>query len=165
MESEQLFFAHTLKDRPISEWEPLPDHLKAVAAKAASFAGRFGAESWGELLGRWHDLGKYQPDFQAYLKLANGFEAHLEPLPTTGKPKVDHSTPGAQHAEKAFRELKQPYVGKLLAYCSQGTTPVWRIGQRRRADRASWTAFKRRPAPSLRHRRKFSPPNSFPRPP
>lgn len=117
--SDQLF-AHSLRDRPISEWEPLEEHLEAVASRAAKFAGRFGAEAWGELLGRWHDLGKYQLAFQDYLKLANGFEAHLETLGTVGKTKVDHSTPGAQHADKVFHELKQPYVGKLLAYCIAG---------------------------------------------
>lgn len=120
MSNHQAFFAHSLKDQPTSEWEPLADHLKAVAAKAARFAGRFGAEAWGELLGRWHDIGKYQPAFQDYLKLANGFEAHLETLATGGIQKVDHSTPGAKHADQAFQELNQPYVGKVLAYCIAG---------------------------------------------
>jgi CRISPR-associated endonuclease/helicase Cas3 len=113
------FFAHSLKDQDKSSWELLLDHLKEVAQLAAGFAQRFGAEDWGELLGRWHDLGKYQPAFQSYLDHANGFEAHLETL-ATGKKKVDHSTPGAEHAFQVFQELEQPYVGMLLAYCIAG---------------------------------------------
>lgn len=106
-----MFYAHSLADRPQTDWEPLEDHLNAVAARAVEFTERLGARAWGEVLGRWHDIGKYAVEFQDYLLRANGFEAHLE-----AQTKVDHSTAGAQHA---FQQLPKPF-GKILAYCLAG---------------------------------------------
>jgi CRISPR-associated endonuclease/helicase Cas3 len=61
------FFAHTLPGSPQSEWEPLQAHLLAVAALAGEFADAFGSRGWGQLLGLWHDLGKFSVAFQDYL--------------------------------------------------------------------------------------------------
>jgi len=111
-------FAHSVEGRPTSEWEGLGVHLRRVAgdvadfAGAGGFAGIFGAADWGRLLGHWHDLGKYSAEFQAYLRSANGLEAHLESLPG----RVDHSTAGAQHAASRFRGAR----GRILAYCIAG---------------------------------------------
>ena len=35
---------------------------------AAEFAGKFGAADFGYWAGLWHDLGKFNPTFQDYLK-------------------------------------------------------------------------------------------------
>ncbi|HBI41401.1 MAG TPA: CRISPR-associated endonuclease Cas3'' [Planctomycetales bacterium] len=61
-------YAHSLPGRPPADWETLADHASAVAALARDFAAAFGAAEWGELLGRWHDLGKIQPEFQVYIR-------------------------------------------------------------------------------------------------
>ena len=45
----------------------LVEHLTCVAKMAAEFAGKFGAADFGYWAGLWHDLGKFHPDFQAYL--------------------------------------------------------------------------------------------------
>lgn len=104
-------YAHSLPDRPESDWEPLIDHLDRVADRAREFASTFDAADWGELAGRWHDLGKYSQPFQNYLKSENGLEAHLEQ--STGR--VDHSTAGAQHATRCLGP-----AGRMLAYCIAG---------------------------------------------
>jgi CRISPR-associated endonuclease/helicase Cas3 len=104
-----MFFAHTLAGRPPSEWEPLETHLFAVAVEAERFATAFASGPWGRLAGLWHDLGKYQPAFQAYLH--PGADVHGSEI----NGKVDHSTPGAQHA---IRELTRG--GRLLAYVIAG---------------------------------------------
>jgi CRISPR-associated endonuclease/helicase Cas3 len=39
-----------------------------VAKLAEGFASVFGAGEWGRLIGLWHDLGKYSPDFQRRLE-------------------------------------------------------------------------------------------------
>lgn len=62
------FFAHSVPGAPETAWEPLEDHLDAVAELAASFASAFGAEDWGRLAGLWHDLGKYRPEFQRHIR-------------------------------------------------------------------------------------------------
>lgn len=61
------FYAHTLEGEPPTKWQALEEHLLGVAKLAAGFAHAFDSESWGYCAGLWHDLGKYQPDFQRKL--------------------------------------------------------------------------------------------------
>lgn len=107
------FYAHSLAGQPPEKWEPLEDHLRAVAALARDFAAKFGAADWGELVGLWHDVGKFSREFQAYLHRENGIEAHLELEDYAGR--VDHSTAGAQLAVKGAGA-----AGRILAYCIAG---------------------------------------------
>ena len=115
--SDVNFYAHT-KTLPDgtpaleSEWEPLERHLREVAELAGIFADDFGARDWGCLAGMWHDLGKYSREFQDYLRAVTT-EAHLEEKASAGK--VDHSTAGAQHADKSLQPM-----GRLLAYLMAG---------------------------------------------
>ena len=48
--------------------QPLPEHLQGVAQLAEIGAASFGAGEWGRLVGLLHDVGKYRPAFQAYLR-------------------------------------------------------------------------------------------------
>ena len=61
------FYAHTLEGEPPTNWQALEEHLHGVAKLAARFAGTFDSEPWGYLAGLWHDLGKYQIEFQQRL--------------------------------------------------------------------------------------------------
>lgn len=81
----------------------LPDHLYGVANRTALFAAPFGATALGHLAGLWHDLGKYAPDWQRFIREACGADssdaedAHLEgDHPRRRGP--DHSAAGALHA-------------------------------------------------------------------
>jgi CRISPR-associated endonuclease/helicase Cas3 len=120
MITPKMFFAHSLENRPLKEWEPLSDHLERVAELAGQFAGKFGSQAWGRQLGLWHDLGKFTIRFQNYLLQENGYEIHLEEKSQIFD-KVDHSTAGAKHAINEFR--KKPgnaAAGWLLAYAIAG---------------------------------------------
>lgn len=106
------FVAH-VKQISDSPWEKhfIKDHLHKVAEIAGEFASEFGNKDWGEILGYWHDLGKYLPDWQNYIRRESGFdtEAHIE-----GKNnRPNHSTAGAV---LAFEKLKSHPVSKLIAY-------------------------------------------------
>src|SRR6266851_2282669 len=61
-------FAHSLRDRPIEDWEPLSHHLAAVGNRAAEFATEFGWEEASRVAGRLHDIGKCSAAFQAYIR-------------------------------------------------------------------------------------------------
>ncbi|MGN6470268.1 MAG: CRISPR-associated endonuclease Cas3'', partial [Rhizobiaceae bacterium] len=76
-----MFYAHSAEGKPHAQWQGLSAHLLGVAEQAGRFGAIFGAEKPAQLAGLLHDLGKYSPDFQAYI---NG-----------AKLKVDHSTAGA----------------------------------------------------------------------
>lgn len=83
-----------------SRWHGLVDHLQAVSQLAAGFAAEFGPE-WGRLAGLWHDLGKFRPGFQAYIRL--DADAPIEGrLPQTSD--KTHSAAGALHALTLFRQ-------------------------------------------------------------
>ncbi|MFM2005109.1 MAG: CRISPR-associated helicase Cas3 [Pseudomonadota bacterium] len=95
------------------ELHSLEEHLREVAKLANKFAELFGSGDWAYLAGLWHDLGKYRPRFQHYIRQASGYDvdAHIE-----GKPgKAPHSTAGAL---LACDKLKGH--GRILAYLIAG---------------------------------------------
>lgn len=94
-----MVYARAIKDaQGALRFQALEDHLQGVASRARGFAAAFGCEAWGELAGRWHDLGKYAADFQRYLLEANGVEVDHEDAGIGDSGRVDHSAAGALHA-------------------------------------------------------------------
>lgn len=104
------FYAHSLPERPVEEWQLLSDHLWQVAELAQYFAKGFNGADWAYLAGLWHDFGKYSDAFQNMLFEANKPDAEFNP-----HTRVDHSSFGARHAESLWRD-----VGKLIAYVIAG---------------------------------------------
>ncbi len=99
----------------------LEEHLHEVARLAATAAQHFGAADWAALAGLWHDLGKYRPGFQRYLRSHHHPDAHLEVVNST-----PHSTAGAIHAMDQLKGF-----GPLLAYLIAGHhagLPDWEGG-------------------------------------
>ncbi|MDD2878056.1 MAG: CRISPR-associated endonuclease Cas3'' [Acidiphilium sp.] len=98
-----LRFAHSLPGVPDeTKWEPLDGHLRAVAARAGTFAAAFGLKKWGEAAGLLHDIGKNSDAFQIYIR---GQSAS-----------PDHSTAGAVEARKSYG----PQAGRILAFTIAG---------------------------------------------
>lgn len=88
----------------LGERHDLVAHLRAVAERAAEFAAALAASEPAYWLGLWHDLGKFHPDFQAYL-------AQCEAEPRARGRGPDHKAAGAT--------LAQRHLG-LLALLIQG---------------------------------------------
>jgi CRISPR-associated endonuclease/helicase Cas3 len=91
------YFAHSENNR--GQRHGLVDHLQSVANKARRFAEKFGAGDLGYWSGLWHDLGKFHPDFAAYLAAPTG---HRGP---------DHSSAGMVQAASVFELLACPVAG------------------------------------------------------
>lgn len=111
---KRLPIAHAARDER-GKWRTphdLVDHLREVGDLAAEFAYHFGAD-WARLAGRWHDLGKFRPRFQNYIRVASGFEADAHIKGEAGK--APHSTAGALLATDRFNE-----AGRVLAYLIAG---------------------------------------------
>ena len=106
--------AHAARDASGKWRDPhdLVDHLESVGQLAAGFAVHFGAD-WARLAGRWHDLGKFRPRFQRYIRLASGFEADAHIKGEAGK--APHSTAGAMLAMDRLG-----VAGRVLAYLIAG---------------------------------------------
>ncbi len=62
-----VVYAHTRRDLPPESWEPLSGHLESTATRSSEFAAAFAPHA-ARLVGLWHDLGKFQPAFQRYLR-------------------------------------------------------------------------------------------------
>ena len=87
------FLAHTRPDGGPNHG--LRDHLTAVAEGARGFAEPLNSEQWAYLAGLWHDLGKYRPGFQQYIRVVS--DAHIEGKLPSSSDKT-HSAAGALHA-------------------------------------------------------------------
>lgn len=87
----------------------LIDHLNGVAHKAGQFGQKFSASDWATFAGLWHDLGKYRPGFQQYIR--DCADAHCETR-ITPRDKT-HSAAGALWALQKF---SKNYVGRIFAY-------------------------------------------------
>lgn len=113
-------YAHSLPGRPQGEWHRLEDHLRSTAERARAFGAPFGAGDLAYFAGLWHDLGKYAPDWQAFLEAA-GQEAPVlgEEQPDSKRRRgPDHSTAGALHA---FESLgPRSWVGRILQFVIAG---------------------------------------------
>lgn len=99
-------FAHSIPETiGCRGWEPLEEHLRAVALHAKRLAASFGGEEWAEAAGLLHDIGKVSQAYQDYIRHA-GKDFCKGP---------DHSTAGAVQAQKSF-----PTGGGLLAFAIAG---------------------------------------------
>ncbi len=100
----------------------LRDHLAAVAAAAQASAQPLNSQQWAYLAGLWHDLGKYRPGFQQYIRQVNGQDAHIEGKLPSGSDKT-HSAAGALHALKTLEARFGPsgaVLARVLAYVIAG---------------------------------------------
>ena len=126
----EAFWAHSPPpETPEAPAHDLAQHLRAVAAGAQNFAQGWGAE-FAELAGLWHDLGKFRPGFQRYIRQTA--DAHIEGRLPQGSEKT-HSAAGALHALRLLEQAHGPEAGRLarvLAYVIAG----------HHAGLADWTA-------------------------
>ena len=84
------YFAHSLKNCPPEDWQPLEDHLTSVAKMAAEFARSFGGDQWCFVAGKLHDLGKYFQLYLLKLLIENHFACPIRHCPS----RVIHSAAG-----------------------------------------------------------------------
>jgi len=119
-------FAHTRKGLGVEHWQPLIEHLEAVAELASGHAAAFDSGGWGRLAGLWHDVGKYAEDFQAYLMNSAGDATLVDAsVADGGRGRVDHSSAGALRvfercSDRLLREGGLPADGKALAMVIAG---------------------------------------------
>ena len=95
------YYAHSSSEERL-QWQRLSVHLEATATRAVAFLDSVGLADFGRVAGLLHDLGKYDPDFQARLRGESR--------------RVDHSAPGAAVAIERYGSQ----FGKMLAFCIAG---------------------------------------------
>ena len=140
--------AHTSPD---GRTHPLREHLLAVAHGAETFGARWGAGHWAGLAGLWHDLGKYRPGFQDYIR--SDPDAHIEGKLPSGSEKT-HSAAGALHALKSFESgfgAAGAKAARILAYVIAG----------HHAGLADWNAPAHRLFDRIAARKKVDVPRGF----
>lgn len=100
-ETVRPFYAHSTPRPDKADWQPLAEHLYAVATLAEHRASTFSAGDLARLAGLLHDLGKYTDEFQRRI--------------SGDAIRVDHATRGAMLAVEYYGSL-----GLLLAYAIAG---------------------------------------------
>lgn len=155
--------AHAAQDRNGNWRDPhdLANHLRAVAKLASENAKEFNSADWGYLAGLWHDLGKYRPRFQAYIRKASGFDVDAHIKGETGK--APHSTAGALLACDRF-EVKGRVFAYLIAghhaglcdWNSENSSLEYRLQQQNSKDEYDEALAEKPPADILDHHN-FSP--------
>ncbi len=93
-------FAHS--ENPAGEWHALTAHLEGVAKLAREFAEPLGAPEVGYLLGLWHDVGKFHPQFQQYLR---------DEVPRGGDHRAAGAVLAAQHLGVAAMAIQAHHGG------------------------------------------------------
>jgi CRISPR-associated endonuclease/helicase Cas3 len=88
------------------EWQPLAEHLRAVADLAGERGAKFGAGKSAAFAGLMHDLGKYSAAFQR--KLEGSGE------------RVDHSTAGAQEVVRFATDPDSKVIAQVIAHAIAG---------------------------------------------
>lgn len=111
------FFAHTRQGAGVEHWHTLERHLKDTGARASAFSAHFGDSALAYCAGLWHDMGKYAPDWQAFLREAGENAQNLgEDTPEERRPArrrgPDHSTAGAIHA---LEVVSNKFVARALS--------------------------------------------------
>ncbi|MGF1603414.1 MAG: CRISPR-associated helicase Cas3' [Thermosynechococcaceae cyanobacterium] len=101
------FAAHTPPDGS-DQWHDLKEHLQEVGAGTQNAANKFGAAILGQYTGLWHDLGKYNPDFQSYLEQCHAASQSNDDRKLKGSP---HAIYGAR---LAWDLLKQTPLAPII---------------------------------------------------
>lgn len=103
---ETRFFAHT----PVEDgdWHDLLSHLKETADLARDNGAKFGAGELARLAGLWHDIGKFNPEFQRYLRDCEKAKREGISAPAKGVP---HAVYGAMLAWEALGLLAPVIYG------------------------------------------------------
>lgn len=63
---EDTYYARSANTQ--GEKETVPHHLNRAAELCQEFLAPLGYEVWGEVLGKFHDFGKYSDQFQQVLR-------------------------------------------------------------------------------------------------
>jgi CRISPR-associated endonuclease/helicase Cas3 len=100
------YAAHTPREGT-DDWHTLVDHNHGVLKRAKKYAATFSGQLLTELTALWHDLGKYHPDFQAYLEQCHAATLAGLPAPEKGFP---HAIYGAILAKDLGAEFLAPII-------------------------------------------------------
>lgn len=136
------YHAHTPR-KGTEDWHLLAAHLRSVAENARAFAEPFGAGDLAYAIGLLHDVGKYNPAFQAYLRAC---------ATNSGPPRgPDHKAAGAQLAvQRGFDILSLLIQGHHGGLHSPGDLRQWLLKQQRNPALADAIACAEQDTPELR---------------
>ncbi len=100
------YYAHVRED---GKTQTVAEHLRRTAEKAAECLKECGLSNAGYLAGIVHDMGKYSPDFQSYIREGNA----------SRRGSVIHSFQGCQFLLNQFNSSQDPYesfTAEIIAF-------------------------------------------------
>jgi CRISPR-associated endonuclease/helicase Cas3 len=115
------FYAHTPSKNNPQKWHYLDEHLQDVANLAKQFANKLKGTQLAYYAGLWHDLGKYNPEFQKYLRDCEQGNAQAKSVP--------HAVHGA-----IFAAEMMPPIAPLIYGHHGGLPQIQEMSQKRISD-------------------------------
>lgn len=117
-----IAYAHSKENAGPELWHRLDRHLCDVAERARRYAEPWDAGDLTFVAGLWHDIGKYAPDWQAFLREVGKDASATDADPDQGNGKrprgPDHSSAGAMHARATLGE-NTPFA-RLISFVIAG---------------------------------------------
>lgn len=115
----ESFYAHTRNDQ--GKWHLLTDHLTKVANKASQNAKYFELQSPAFWIGLWHDLGKANPEFQAYLRAADQNLLTKSVPHAFGGAAIIYAVLWGQEQSDSWKDIALPIAGHHAGLHDAGT--------------------------------------------
>lgn len=110
-----------MKEAMARPGQTLREHIRNVAEKTEQFTSEFHNGEWGRLIAELHDLGKFNPEWQACPFSENRLDELCENEDETPDPvskrRPNHSAAGAIYI---CNKLPNPKYGRIFAYCIAG---------------------------------------------
>ena len=112
---QNAYYAHTPPADDMNRWHTMQQHTDNVTALATAFADTFGAAEPARWAAMLHDIGKYSPEFQDYLKGCHAAAISGAVPPRPGS--AEHKAAGAYFASNSA--LKFP-MRDIVSMCVFG---------------------------------------------
>jgi CRISPR-associated endonuclease/helicase Cas3 len=118
------YYAHTPPLYQPDKWQTMQEHVTNVANLASEFAKPFHADLLAKLAAYLHDIGKYSPEFQSYLKQCHQARLDQGPMPKAGS--AEHKAAGAKYAlESSQMSAELKVLMSLVVLGHHGGLPKW----------------------------------------
>ena len=133
-----IYYGRKIERKGKFLWQPLSEHLKNTEGHCARFVGAFSDAEIGRQMGAFHDVGKYNPDFQRRLAKEDLLVSHAY----AGALECEALFEASKGGNFLYRLVGMAISGHHSGLKDYGTATAGYCGQMQAYDRASYAAWR-----------------------